>query len=455
MGGDGRVRVPRRGAQSRLALRTGGVLLAGMVAGWIGYPAHAGEGFLVVRAKQVITGAGADVARGTVVIEGDRVRLVGDQGVEVPPGSREVDATQEWVTPGFVLARTRYSLPRYERSGNQSHRSASIEIYPDEIEFSELIERGFTTVAFYPEGAGIPGRVAVVRTAARTGEPSFVGDSYLRVRMTNPAADKGVLSTSLAKAKEQIAKIAKAREEWEKKQVSPKPSEGEAKPKEGEQRAGQDPSAAPTEGAASPERSKTVFVPPATDERYRFFMDLLEKKPGQRIGFELSRAGDLVHLEDVLSEYPEVSIDRLYFTPNLRPDYLQVIDRLKERRPKVVLAPRIFQMPDTVTRFDLVAELIEAGCEVSFVPDSDRPSDFLALRAGVADLVRLGLSPTTAIAGLTSNPARFLEIEDRYGSLEKGKMADLVFWDANPLDPASRVTRVMVSGSIVWERGRP
>ncbi|MGE3166485.1 MAG: amidohydrolase family protein [Planctomycetota bacterium] len=441
----------RTGAGRSWVWRFGAAWIAVAAAG--GPSATAADGFLVVRAKHVITAAGVDFTQGTVVIDGAQIRLVGDRDVEVPAGSRRLEAGDEYVMPGLVLARTRHSLPRYARSGNQSHRSAAIEIYPDEVDFDELLARGFTTVAFYPDGAGIPGRATICSTGgpARSGEK--LEDSYLRISMANPASDKGTLSTALAKAKEQIAKIAKAREEWEKKQT-PAPAEGDAKPAGGGAQSAEGPGAAPTEGASSSDRAKTVFVPPSTDARLQFFVDWLEKKPGQQVAFELSRPSDLVHLEEVLAAYPELSPDRFYLTPDLRPDHRRVLDRWAALHPKVMLAPRLFQLPETVTRFDLVGDLVRSGCEVSFVPEGDGASDFEALRGGIADLVRVGVERATLVRGLTLHPARFLGIEDRCGSLEKGKRADLVFFDGDPLDPASRVTRVMIGGTVVWERGR-
>ena len=65
--------------------------------------------------------------------------------------------------------------------------------------------------------------------------------------------------------------------------------------------------------------------------------------------------------------------------------------------------------------------------------------------------VRLGLPWEWAIRGLTINPARFLGVEHKIGSLEVGKDADLVLWTGDPLDPRRHVRKVMVSGSIYYD----
>jgi len=89
--------------------------------------------------------------------------------------------------------------------------------------------------------------------------------------------------------------------------------------------------------------------------------------------------------------------------------------------------------------------LYEAGVNVSFNSDSDE----LARRMNVeaAKAVKYGgLSPEEAIKFVTVNPAMQLAIEDRVGSLEAGKDADVVIWSGDPLSTMSRAERVYVDG---------
>jgi len=66
-------------------------------------------------------------------------------------------------------------------------------------------------------------------------------------------------------------------------------------------------------------------------------------------------------------------------------------------------------------------------------------------------LVEAGLSPLRAITAGTYNNARFFRIEDRLGSIERGKVADLVLVEGNPAEDIRAmydVRRVMLNG--VW-----
>jgi len=62
-------------------------------------------------------------------------------------------------------------------------------------------------------------------------------------------------------------------------------------------------------------------------------------------------------------------------------------------------------------------------------------------------MVKAGLTPMQALQTATLNPARFLGTEKDYGTVEKGKVADLVLLDANPLDDIANTTKI---ASVVY-----
>jgi imidazolonepropionase-like amidohydrolase len=85
----------------------------------------------------------------------------------------------------------------------------------------------------------------------------------------------------------------------------------------------------------------------------------------------------------------------------------------------------------------------------------------IALRPGVfgrwtwmweaaALAVGYGLTEQQALDGLTSVPAQILGLEDRVGSLQDGCDADFIALSGEPLDPATRVLEVFISGQRVW-----
>ena len=91
------------------------------------------------------------------------------------------------------------------------------------------------------------------------------------------------------------------------------------------------------------------------------------------------------------------------------------------------------------------AILDEAGCQVSIITDAPvTPLKYLPLCAGFA--VHAGMNPFHALQAITLNPARHIGIEDRVGSLEVGKDADVVVMDGSCFEISSTVCHVLIDG---------
>jgi imidazolonepropionase-like amidohydrolase len=67
-------------------------------------------------------------------------------------------------------------------------------------------------------------------------------------------------------------------------------------------------------------------------------------------------------------------------------------------------------------------------------------------------MVKAGFTPLEALQTATINPAKFLKVTDSLGTIEKGKIADLVLLDANPLqsiDNTQKIYAVIVNGKLL------
>jgi len=423
------------------------------------------EKFVVIKAGRVITVTGDDHARGQIVLADGKVRLVGES-LDYPPSAKTIDARREVVMPGMILARTRWQLPSYGRSGVFADRGVAREVFLDEIDFAPLVETGFTAVCYYPMGSGVPGPAAVYRTAGSK-EAREVGAAYLRITMTNPGGDKKMLISAIDKARAELEKVEKARKDWEESQkkakeeaakgAPEKPAGGE-KPKEEPKTSAEPPKVEPEKKEEVPakeaEKKPDVFTPPAIDPTVLPLAEWIRDKKGPPLLFELSRASDLRHLEEVLKRATELPGTQLHLDGTFQPDYHYVIKDLGDRKALVMLEPRIGSLPNTATRHNLAAELALAGCEVILLPTSDTESALRQFRVQLADVVRAGLPRRDALKAVTINPAKALGLAERFGSIEKGKEADFIFLDGDPLDPRTRITRVMTHGEIVWEAPR-
>lgn len=92
--------------------------------------------------------------------------------------------------------------------------------------------------------------------------------------------------------------------------------------------------------------------------------------------------------------------------------------------------------------------LAEAGVPVSIITDAPViPQEYLPLCAGLA--VKAGMDPFKALQAITINAARHIGIEDRVGSLEAGKDADVVLADGDPMVSNTEIKYVIVDGKVM------
>ena len=71
---------------------------------------------------------------------------------------------------------------------------------------------------------------------------------------------------------------------------------------------------------------------------------------------------------------------------------------------------------------------------------------------GAAARVGIDITPEHAIQWITKNPAKSLGIEDVVGTLEAGKMADVVLWSGNPFSVYTRAEKVYIDGALAYDR---
>lgn len=95
--------------------------------------------------------------------------------------------------------------------------------------------------------------------------------------------------------------------------------------------------------------------------------------------------------------------------------------------------------------------LSNAGIEVSLMTDHPViPVQHLPMCAGMA--IKNGMKEDAALRAITINPAKALGIDNKVGSLEDGKDADIVLWEGSPFDLNGKVMCTMIDGKIVYRR---
>jgi len=100
------------------------------------------------------------------------------------------------------------------------------------------------------------------------------------------------------------------------------------------------------------------------------------------------------------------------------------------------------------------ARLQAAGVAVSFTQRDDPSHNARKMRQLAGNAVANGLPWQDGLAGLTRVPAQALGVGDRLGSIEPGKLADLVLWEGDPLDVGHYAEQVWLGGRAVPMRSR-
>ena len=95
--------------------------------------------------------------------------------------------------------------------------------------------------------------------------------------------------------------------------------------------------------------------------------------------------------------------------------------------------------------FETPGILAKKGCHVSIITDSPViEQQYLPLCAGLA--VKCGMDEFDALKAITINAAEHIGVENRVGSIEKGKDADIVIVNGSCFDSTSEIETVLIDG---------
>jgi imidazolonepropionase-like amidohydrolase len=94
------------------------------------------------------------------------------------------------------------------------------------------------------------------------------------------------------------------------------------------------------------------------------------------------------------------------------------------------------------------------ACAITHSDDADgiqRLNQETAKAMADGNRLGLGITPEVAWTWLSYNPAKGLGIADKTGSLEVGKMADVVLWNGDPMSVYPRPEKVWIDGAMMFD----
>ena len=125
-----------------------------------------------------------------------------------------------------------------------------------------------------------------------------------------------------------------------------------------------------------------------------------------------------------------------------------VLDQLKESNTPVIIDP----MDNIPNSFDELGSSLELGkildqAGIPIMFSTQRSHNYHLMRQGAGKAVAYGMSYETAIKGMSNTVAQTFRLDDR-GSIETVKLADVIVWDGDPLEPSSFPKIVMIEGKL-------
>ncbi len=395
------------------------ILLAAAIAAIVAGPAAA-QGLVIRNAAEIHTMAGAGVIEGgDVLIRNGAIAAIGVD-LEAPAGADEIDAEGRIVTPGLIAPYSSIGLVEVGAAAEANDAGpegdfplgaaldAADAINPSTTLIAVNRAGGVTRALAAPQAGGgmFAGRAALIDLS---GEPdSITRRSAAQIVMMGYAGARRAGDT-------RMGAWAMLRDTLDEARVY----------------------------AANPRE----YYRRTRDERFSF-SDLEALAPvvsgRQPLFVHLNRAPDILNLIRLKNDYGL----RVVIVGGS--EAWRVAGDLARAEIGVILDP-LYNLPgqfeDLGATLANAARVSDAGVTVAFYnPPGFGAHNLRALPQLAGNAAANGMSRDAALAALTINPARMLGVADRYGSLEVGKVADIVIWDGDPLEVTSRPAAVMIDG---------
>ena len=379
---------------------------------------------IAITGGTVHTGSGQTIPDGTVVLRDGKILAVGS-GVRIPADAERIDATGKWVTPGLfhgystigttlLLIGSRDKVQENPRAGdiNASFRVAE-GIDPAIMTIPVARLEGITTTVTVPEGGLIPGQAALIDLAGESLDELVANPGIAMVAVLTESS-KPAGGGSRAGVLERLRLLFRDAREYAKRR--------------------QDFRAARIQPLSAP-ASELEALLPVLDGR-------------QPLLVAANRRSDI---ESALRLKREFGF-RLILTGAL--EGWTIADQLARDGVPVGLAPLAnvpsFDAPRA--RLDNAALLRKAGVAV-FIIQSDR-AHYRDLRQAAGNAVRSGMSWEDALAAVTSVPASAFGVAGSHGTLQPGRVANVVVWSGDPFELSSQAEHVFIHGREVPRTSR-
>lgn len=368
------------------------------------------------------------INHGIILVSSGKIEALGPaSSIKVPEGYTVIDASDRWVMPGIVEAHTHIAIEGFGFNDMVTpinpELSIAESVNPEDINIRNAVTGGVTTINTMPgSGTNLGGFSVIIKLDSSSPEKMILRElgAMKATQAYNPerrGGDLGLTRMGMSWSLRQMLKRAKAYTDvWEAYNRGERKDKPEFKPEW--------------------EKVRKVFRGeiPTIVHTYE--------------GWGVMQTIRMFNDENNL---------KVIATHTAGGGYMVGAEAAKRDGVSINIGPRLLDFSwgaEYDSRFHgMGAEYYKAGVRnLSINTDAVGlgGQEGLALQASMS--ARLGLDDEIALRAITINPARALDIDDRVGSLEVGKDADIVIKKGSLLDVATPVDLVLINGKIIYQR---
>jgi imidazolonepropionase-like amidohydrolase len=418
----------------RFAFLAGASALAALAVGPVSrtatLSAQASAKTFAIRNARIVTVTGPVIENGTVVIAGGKIQAVG-KSVSIPAGAKVIDATGLSVYPGMIDAGSVIGLTEIssvsgtvdsaEIGENNANIHVDVAIHPDTSHVAVTRVNGITTALTEPTGGLIAGQSALIDLDGWVPREMVI-KAPVAMHINWPTANGrgndfgfgGQRRTSIEARKEQDKQIEALR-----KILRDAKAYADAKAARGKD---------PHLPRQEVDLKLEALIPVITGQ-----MPVVISADEERDIKKAVEFADQLKLKMILSGGVEA---------------YKVASLLKTKSIPVIIGP-VLRMPENEddpydSQFANAGILSKAGVKIAFQSLDSAEARNLPYNVGTA--AAFGLAKEEALKAVTIYPAEIFGVADRIGSIEPGKLADIIVTTGDPLEILTQVKHLFIGG---------
>ncbi len=405
----------------------------------------------VLRHATVLIGNGQRLDNADVLLRDGAVQAVGT-GLQVPADTIEIDANGKWVTPGLIDVHSHlgvYASPGVDASADGNEMTAAVTaqvwaehaVWPQDPGFAKALAGGITSMQVLPGSANLIGGrgVTLKNVPSTTMQAMKFPDAPHGLKMACGENPKRLYGTRMQSPMTRMGNMAGYRAAFIEAQDYIQQWDDYAK----------------AAAKASKDKKAEPAKAPKRDLRLETLAGAI--KGEIQVHIHCYRADEMANMIDLANEF---GFTIAAFHHGVEAYKLAEVLASEHICGALWADWWGFKMEayDGIEENIALVDRPDGGCAIVH---SDSPEGIQRLNQEAAKVIAsadragIAIAPERAIRWLTENAARALGVLDRTGTLEAGKMGDVVLWSGNPFSVYARAEKVFVDGALLYDRDDP